>query len=46
MWKLGRMYAVGDGVERSDVKAFEYFSSIADDHADDNPSGPDARCDR
>jgi hypothetical protein len=42
-WKLGRMYAEGDGVERSDLKAFEYFSSIADDHADDNPSGPDAR---
>jgi hypothetical protein len=42
-WKLGRMYADGDGVERSDLKAFEYFSSIADDHADDNPSGPDAR---
>jgi TPR repeat protein len=42
-WKLGRMYADGDGVERSDLKAFEYFSSIADDHADDNPSGPNAR---
>jgi len=42
-WKLGRMYAEGDGVEQSDIKAFEYFSSIADDHADDNPSGPEAR---
>jgi hypothetical protein len=42
-WKLGRMYAEGDGVDQSDFKAYEYFSSIADDHADDNPSGPDAR---
>ena len=42
-WKLGRMYAEGDGVEQSDLKAFEYFSSIADDHADDNPNGPNAR---
>jgi len=42
-WKLGRMYAEGDGVEQSDVKAFEYFSRIADAHADDNPTGPQAR---
>jgi TPR repeat protein len=42
-WKLGRMYAEGDGVDQSDFKAYEYFSSIADDHADDNPTGADAR---
>ena len=42
-WKLGRMYAEGDGVDQSDLRAFEYFSNIADDHADDNPGGPDAR---
>lgn len=42
-WKLGRMYAEGDGVDQSDLKAFEYFSSIADDHADDNPGGPQSR---
>jgi hypothetical protein len=42
-WKLGRMYAEGDGVEQSDVRAFEYFSRIADGHADDNPVGPEAR---
>src|SRR5262245_11820246 len=42
-WKLGRMYAEGDGVEQSDIRAFEYFREIADDHADDNPAGPDAR---
>jgi hypothetical protein len=42
-WKLGRMYAEGDGVVQSDVRAFQYFSSIADAHADDNPGGPQAR---
>jgi hypothetical protein len=42
-WKLGRMYAEGDGVDQSDVRAFEYFSRIADAHADDNPTGPQAR---
>jgi hypothetical protein len=42
-WKLGRMYAEGDGVDQSDLKAYEYFSNIADDHADDNPGSQDAR---
>src|SRR3954470_14205881 len=42
-WKLGRMYAEGDGVERSDLRAFEYFSGIADAHADDNPGTPQSR---
>src|SRR2546423_471957 len=42
-WKLGRMYAEGDGVDRSDLRAFEYFSGIADAHADDNPGTPQAR---
>ena len=28
-WKLGRMYAAGDGVARDDVRAFDYFSRIA-----------------
>lgn len=42
-WKLGRMYAEGDGVDQSDIKAFEYFSGIADAHADDNPGTPQAR---
>ncbi len=42
-WKLGRMYAEGDGVTRSDRRAFEYFSGIADAHADDNPGTPQAR---
>ena len=42
-WKLGRMYAEGDGVDRSDLRAFEYFSGIADAHADDNPGTPQSR---
>lgn len=42
-WKLGRMYAEGDGVEQSDLRAFEYFSRIADAHADDSLGTPQAR---
>jgi hypothetical protein len=42
-WKLGRMYADGDGVERSDLRAFEYFRAIADAHADELPGTSQAR---
>lgn len=42
-WKLGRMYAEGDGVTHDDFKAFQYFRRIADNHADDNPDTPQAR---
>jgi TPR repeat protein len=42
-WKLARVYAEGDGVDQSDIRAFEYFSRIADEHADDSPSAPQAR---
>jgi TPR repeat protein len=42
-WKLGRMYAEGEGVTQNDLKAFEYFRRIADSHADDNPDTPQAR---
>lgn len=41
-WKLGRMYAAGDGVVQDDVRAFEYFSRIANAHAEDSPSAPQA----
>jgi uncharacterized protein len=41
-WKLGRMHASGDGVPPDDLKAFEYFSKIADDHADESPDSPHA----
>jgi uncharacterized protein len=39
-WKLGRMYADGNGVTQDDLRAFEYFSSIANAHAEDSPSAP------
>lgn len=42
-WKLGRMYAEGDGVTQNDLKAFEYFRRMADSHADDNPDTREAR---
>jgi exopolysaccharide production negative regulator len=41
-WKLGRMYADGDGVAQSDLLAFDYFSRIANAHAEDSPSAPQA----
>jgi len=42
-WKLGRMYAEGDGVSRDDLRAFEYFRGIASAHAEDSPGTPQAR---
>jgi hypothetical protein len=42
-WKLGRMYADGDGVPQDDLKAFEHFSRIADENADESPDAPNAR---
>jgi TPR repeat protein len=42
-WKLGRMYADGDGVKQSDLKAFEYFREVADAYADEAPGTPRAR---
>ncbi len=39
-WKLGQMYATGEGVARNDLKAFKMFSEVADAHADDGPDGP------
>jgi uncharacterized protein len=42
LWKLGRMHADGDGVAHDDLKAFEYFSRIADAHADEAPDTPNA----
>jgi hypothetical protein len=41
-WRLGRMYASGDGVARDDVRAFDYFSKVANAHAEDSPSAPQA----
>jgi uncharacterized protein len=36
------MYADGDGVTQDDLRAFEYFSRIANQHAEDSPSAPQA----
>lgn len=36
-WKLGRMYAEGDGVTRDDAKAFDYFSRLVDHFAEEEP---------
>ncbi len=41
-WKLGHMYATGEGVPRCDLRAFEYFSRIANGHADVYPDAPQA----
>ncbi len=41
-WKLGRMYASGDGVAKDNLRAFDYFSRVANAHAEDNPSAPQA----
>jgi hypothetical protein len=42
-WKLGRMYADGDGVPQDELRAFNYFSEIANTHPDENPGTPQAR---
>jgi TPR repeat protein len=42
-WKLGRMYADGDGVPQSDLRAFNYFSALANAHPDETPGTPRAR---
>lgn len=42
-FKLGRMYAGGDGVPANDLKAFEYFSKIADENADVVPGTANGR---
>ncbi|HEV2558890.1 MAG TPA: tetratricopeptide repeat protein [Microvirga sp.] len=42
LWKLGRMYADGDGVPADELKAFEYFSKLADQNADESPDSPNA----
>ncbi|MBZ8132571.1 exopolysaccharide biosynthesis protein [Afifella sp. IM 167] len=43
LWKLGRIYATGDGVKEDDAHAFQIFSKIANEYADGNPRGSDAR---
>lgn len=40
-WKLGRMYADGDGVPHDDLKAYQYFSQIVQNYDDDDPDRRD-----
>jgi TPR repeat protein len=35
-WKLGKMYADGDGVPRDDYRAYQYFQEIVDRYDEDN----------
>lgn len=41
-WKLGRMYAKGDGVAEDDIKAFGFFSDLVSAHGEDAPNSPEA----
>jgi TPR repeat protein len=43
MWKLGRMYADGDGVDQNKLRAFKYFRDLTKAHAYDPPGTPQAR---
>lgn len=43
LWKLGRMYADGEGVQKNTLRAFEYFSRLTKAHGDDVPGTPQAR---
>jgi TPR repeat protein len=36
-WKLGEMYANGDGVPRDDLKAYHYFNQLVEDYDEDQP---------
>jgi TPR repeat protein len=40
-WKLGKMYADGDGVPHDDIKAFEYFSQIVQNYDEDDENRRD-----
>jgi len=36
-WKLGQMYADGEGVARDDLKAYHYFNELVEDYDEDAP---------
>jgi len=40
-WKLGEMYASGDGVPRDDLKAYGYFDQLVEDYDEDQPDQRD-----
>jgi len=39
-WKLGRMYADGQGVRQNELKAFEMFRKITAERTDETPGSP------
>jgi TPR repeat protein len=41
-FKLARMYSEGDGVPHDDLKAFEYYSKVADEGDDESRDSPNA----
>jgi hypothetical protein len=43
MWKLGRMYADGDGVHQDKLRAFEYFHNLTKTHAYETPGSAQSR---
>src|SRR5262245_18899555 len=43
MWKLGRMYADGEGVGQNKLRAFEYFLNLTKTHAYEPPDSPESR---
>jgi uncharacterized protein len=42
IWKLGRMYADGDGVKASKARAYEYFRRLTSMHGDDSAGAANA----
>lgn len=42
-WKLGELYAIGDGVPRDDLKAYSYFNQIVEGYDEDRPDRQDLR---
>jgi len=43
LWKLGRMYADGDGVRVNKARAYEYFRRLTTIYADESSGTPNAR---
>ncbi|WP_430512392.1 tetratricopeptide repeat protein [Pannonibacter phragmitetus] len=41
-WKLGQMYAAGDGVAEDDYKAFEYYNQVVTLYGDESPTSSQA----
>jgi len=40
-WKLGQMFAKGDGVPRDDSNAYHYFNQVVEDYDEDQPEQQD-----